>query len=101
MFCNINAKIKQFDKYVSLIINDSIIYIVAVIVDNTLYIFLLFLFTIGLLCVSAGEKSDIPIIDIRPIIIFAIMFKVIIFIIIGKPMNVSVDDMRHIQLFDA
>ena len=76
-------------------------YVVAIIVDNVLYIILLFLFIIGLLCVSAGENRSIPIIDIRPIIIFVIVFSFIFIAISGIPMNDIVDDIRHIQLFFA
>ena len=76
-------------------------YVVAIIVDSVLYIIFLFLFIIGLLCVSAGENSSIPIIDISPIISFIVIFSFVFIAISGIPMNDSVDDIKHIQLFFA
>jgi len=87
--------------YVFLIIIESITYIIEIIVERILYIFLLFLFTIGLLCVSAGEKIDICIVNIIPIIIFVIILSSIFLIISGIPINIIVDDNKHIQLFVA
>ena len=87
--------------YVFLIIIESTIYIIAIIVDIALYIFLLFLFTIGRFFVSAGANINIVIVNIDPIIIFIIMFSSIVFIISGSPMKVIVDVNRHIQLFVA
>lgn len=101
MFCNIIANIKQFDIYVFLIIIDSIMYTIEIIVESILYIFLLFLFTIGLLCVSAGENMNIVIVSIIPRIIFIVIVSSIVFIMSGSPMNTIVDDSRHIQLFVA
>ena len=84
-----------------MIIIERIIYVIAINVDNILYVLLLFLFIIGRLCVSAGENNAIPITDIIPTIIFIINGNCVAFIISGRPMNVIDDVSKHIQLFDA
>ena len=85
----------------SFIFIDKIIYIVAINVDNTLYIVLLFLFIIGLFTVSAGENRHIPKIDIIPIISFAVMFSFVYIDNSGNPTNDIVDVTKHIHDFDA
>ena len=101
IFCSIVEYIKQFDIKLLFIFIESIIYVIAIIVDNTLYIFLLVLLIIGLFIVSAGENKHIPIIDIVPIIIFVIKFSFVHIESSGNPMNDSVDVIRHIHDFDA
>lgn len=101
MFCSSIENVKQFDMYLLFIFIDNTIYIIEIVVDSILYIFLLFLFTIGRFFVSAGENVIIPIVSIIPIIIFVILFSVIIFINNGIPINIIVDETRHIQLFVA
>ena len=101
IFCSIVEYIKQFDIKLLVILIESIIYVIAIVVDNTLYIFLLFLFIIGLFIVSAGENKHIPIIDIVPIIIFVVVFIDVYIESRGNPTNESVDVSKHIHVFDA
>lgn len=101
IFCNIVEYIKQFDIKLLVIFIERIIYVIAIIVDSTLYIVLLFLLIIGLFIVSAGENKYIPIIDIIPIIIFGVMFSFVYIDNSGNPTNDIVDDIRHIHDFDA
>ena len=95
------AKKKQFDKKLSFIITASIINVIAVIVDNILCILLFVLFIIGFLCVSAGEYIHIPITDNVPTIILVGVSNVMYVDISGIPTNASVDETRHIHVFEA
>ena len=76
-------------------------YVNATIVDNILYVLLLFLSIIGLFMVSAGEKIHIPIIDSVPTIIFVGVFSVVYIDISGIPINAIVDTNKHIHVLDA
>ena len=101
IFCSIVEYIKQFEMKFSFIFIESIIYVVAISVDNILYIFLLVLFTIGLFIVSAGENKHIPIIDIIPIIIFVVIFNVVYIESSGNPIKDIDDVTKHIHDFVA
>ena len=80
IFCSIVEYIKQFEMKLSFIFIESIIYVVAIIVDRALYIFLL---------------------DIIPIIILVIKFSFVYIESNGNPTNDSVDVSRHIHDFEA
>ena len=101
IFCSIVEYIKQFDIKLLVIFIERIIYVIAIIVDNALYIFLLVLFIIGLFSVSAGENKYIPIIDIIPIIIFVVMFSFVYIDNSGNPRKNIVDVIKHIHDLEA
>lgn len=101
IFCNMVEYIKQLETKLLFIFIERNIYVIAIIVDNTLYTFLLVLFIIGLFSVSAGENKYIPIIDIIPIIIFAIVFNDVYIDNSGIPIKEIDEVIKHIHDFEA
>jgi len=93
--------IRQLLIKLSLTINDNPTYIIEIIVEAILKNFLLFGFTIGLLCVSAGLFLRINNVNTIPITSFTLLGTTIFKQIIGTPKNIIDETTKQIQLFVA
>ena len=95
------ANIKQLAKKLSVIIKVRTTNIIAIIVDNILYVLLLFGLTIGLFSVSAGLFLKTRHIQIIPIIILNQIGNVSKLHNTGADIKIKVDETKQIQLLVA
>ena len=95
------ANIKQLAKKLSVIIKVRTTNIIAIIVDNILYVLLLFGLTIGLFSVSAGLFLKISNTQIKPTIILNQIGNVNKLHNTGTVIQINIDTTKQIQLFVA